>query len=431
MTAGGNALWLGVGCSIAALFTAHPMLGAGFSIFEQGSKAMGLGGAFAAQADDPSAMFFNVGGLAFFDEQEFQVGLTYITQSEAEFAGADPFPGEGTREELETLAEFPPHFYWVKPLGDRSNFGLAVNSPFGLVVEWQDPSTFTGRFISTRSEIATIDINPNIGWQLSATLGIGFGVILRFSEVQLERRAAVINPSTLEPVEVASVALETDLDNGVGFQAGFLHRYNNSFSWGFSYRSSIEVDYGGDARLRQIATGNPQLDAVVALSLPFGRDLPITTSIEFPETTSLGAVIALSPRLRLEADVIWFGWSSFDEVVFDFTNGDLPEEVLRQEWDDTNQYRVGLRWIRSTRSEWRLGYLFDESPQPDESVGPILPDADRNGYSIGYGRQGGRVNWDIAVLYLPFDERSTSTNRDGFNGSYEITGWLYGLTVSW
>ena len=37
----------------------------GFAIPEQGAKAMALGGAFAAQADDPTALFYNVGGLAF------------------------------------------------------------------------------------------------------------------------------------------------------------------------------------------------------------------------------------------------------------------------------------------------------------------------------------------------------------------------------
>src|ERR1051325_8974609 len=37
---------------------------AGFSIFEQGAKATAMGGAFAATADDPSAIFYNVAGLA-------------------------------------------------------------------------------------------------------------------------------------------------------------------------------------------------------------------------------------------------------------------------------------------------------------------------------------------------------------------------------
>ena len=38
--------------------------GSGFSIFEQGAKATAMGGAFVATADDPSAIFYNVAGIA-------------------------------------------------------------------------------------------------------------------------------------------------------------------------------------------------------------------------------------------------------------------------------------------------------------------------------------------------------------------------------
>ncbi len=430
-TARGNTLWRGVGCAAMALFAVTPMFAAGFSIFEQGAKAMGMAGAFTAQADDPSAMFHNVGGLAFFDEQEFQLGFTYITHSKADFRGANPFPGEGVTEELKPLSETPPHFYWVQPLGDRWKFGLAVNAPFGLVTEWENKSTFTGRFISTRAALTAIDVNPNLGWKVSDTFGIGFGLILRASEVELNRRAPAINPFTLQPADVANVVLETDLDTGIGWQAGFLHRMNNSFSWGFSYRSEIEVDYGGQAVLSQVLTGNPQFDALVAQSLPFGRDLPAETSIDYPDAASFGVAIALSPRTMLEVDANWTGWSSFDRVLIDFTNDDLDDELLPQEWDDTNHYRVGIRWTVSDRNEWRLGYVYDETPQPDTGVGPLLPDSDRNGITIGLGHRGGKVYWDLAVMYLPFDDRSTSTNRDGFDGSYEITAWLVGFSLGW
>jgi len=39
--------------------------GAGFHIHDQGAKAMGMGNAFVAQADDPSALFYNPAGIAF------------------------------------------------------------------------------------------------------------------------------------------------------------------------------------------------------------------------------------------------------------------------------------------------------------------------------------------------------------------------------
>src|SRR5512135_1063153 len=97
--------------ALAALAVA-PLSAAGFGIFEQGAKANGMAGAFTAQADDPTALFFNAGGLAFVTKQEFSLGFTWIRSSKAEFRGANPYPGAGYRADQKTLSEFPPHFYW-------------------------------------------------------------------------------------------------------------------------------------------------------------------------------------------------------------------------------------------------------------------------------------------------------------------------------
>src|SRR5215212_5733857 len=110
--------------AIGALASTAPMYAAGFSIFEQGTKAMGMAGAFTAQADDPSLLYHNAGGLAFVTEQEFSAGFTWITASEAEFEGANPFPGEGYRAEQKKLSEFPPHLYWVRPINQTWKIGL-------------------------------------------------------------------------------------------------------------------------------------------------------------------------------------------------------------------------------------------------------------------------------------------------------------------
>ena len=212
------------------------------------------------------------------------------------------------------LSEFPPHLYYVAPINATWKWGIGVNAPFGLVTEWEDPDQFAGRFLSTRAALEAVDVNPTIGWQITPTFGLGFGAIARFSAVELERNAGAINPFTQQVADIAHVELESDMDNGFGFNLGMLHKATPAFSWGLSYRSKIEVDYGGDARLSQIFSGNPVFDTIIGGRLPFDQDLPIETSIEFPDMASLGLAYALSDRLLVEADVNWTGWSSFDEV---------------------------------------------------------------------------------------------------------------------
>lgn len=414
----------------AAVLAAGTASGAGFGIFEQGSKAMGMAGAYTAQADDPSAIFHNPAGLAFQDERDFAVGFTWIRSTEAEFQGAAPFPGPGVTAEQETLSEFPPHAYWVEPINDRITFGLGVNSPFGLVTEWDED--FVGRFISRKAALRVIDLNPVIAWQ-SGDFGLAVGAIGRFSDVELVQHVPRLNPFTQTVSDIATLTLESDFETGYGFNVGVLHRYNNSFSWGLSYRSKVEVEYAGDGDLTQNLTNTP-LDPIVAGLLPFGDPISVETAIDFPDQASLGLLFALSPNVRLETDVNWTGWSSFDVLVIDFTEDQLPDARRPQEFDDVFNYRAGLSWDTPSGNQWRFGYVFDESPQPEEAVSPLLPDADRNGFTVGYGWQGNSASFDVAVMYLDFDERERFANFEGeeeetFFGTYQNKAVLVGMTV--
>jgi long-chain fatty acid transport protein len=425
----------GLAVAASLLAAAGPAFGAGFGIFEQGTRAMGMAGAFTAQADDPSLLFHNPGGLAFVEESAVAGGFTWIRSISAEFEGANPFPGEGYQAEMETLSEFPPHAYYVAPVNTTWKWGLAVNSPFGLVTEW--PDDFAGRFVSQKAALQAIDLVPTLGWQVNDNFGIGFGAIARFSSVELKQSAAQVNPFTQRATEIARLELESDLDNsGYGFTAGILHRVGQHFSWGLSYRSKVEIDYSGDARLHQVPSGNAQFDAILRSRLPFDRDLPVETTIEFPDMASLGFAVGLTENLLVETDINWTGWSSFDALTIDFTGGatnSLPDREIPEHWDDAMNYRVGFRW-RRPESDVRFGYVFDETPQPEEAVSPLLPDSDRHGITVGYGTTGEGFVWDVALMYLMFEERErnlTFPDEPVFLGEYSQEAVLLGVTLGW
>ncbi|MCZ7649843.1 MAG: outer membrane protein transport protein [Thermoanaerobaculia bacterium] len=414
---------------VAGALMAASANAAGFALYEHGAKAMGMAGAFTAQADDGSAFFFNVAGLAFQRERSFSAGTTFIT-SEGEFRGADPFPGSAARAEMEPLAEVPSHLYYVQPFGDRATFGLGVYTPFGLTTEWKDKANFPGRYLSVLASLRTFDINPTLAFQLTPRFALGIGAIARVSDVELQRYVGSFNPFTQQVADIAKVDLTSDFDTGYGFNVGLLHKVNPSFSWGLSYRSAIDVEYGGDARFTQIPTGYPQFDAAVARMLPFGAPTPVETAIDFPEMASLGFALTFSPRFLVEVDVNWTGWSSFESLPLAFPDAPALDDTVPQNFEDAYNYRIGFQWTTSPVRQWRFGYVYDETPQPATATGPLLPDADRNGFTVGFGHRGRVITTDLALLYLPFEDRCTSTNRDNFNGCYETTAWLLGATLS-
>lgn len=80
-------------------------------------------------------------------------------------------------------------------------------------------------------------------------------------------------------------------------------------------------------------------------------------------------------------------------------------------------------------SRIRFGLYYDETPQPDETVSPLLPDANRVGYSVGYGYAGKSIDVDAYFLYVAFDERTTTTNLDNFNGTYDTDVLILGASI--
>lgn len=422
-----SSLAVAMALAIVLLCIPHPAFAAAFGIFEQGSKAMGMAGAFTAQADDPSALFHNAGGLAFLDRQAISLGATYLQVEGTQFEGAAPFPGPGVTGEMKDLNALVPHVYYVRPINERWKWGVGIISPFGLETEWKDPDTWAGRFINQKAKLTVIDVNPTVGWKVSKTFGVGLGIVGRFSDVELNRNL----PATLlggPPLDIANTRLTSDTETGIGWNVGFLHKPGEYFSWGFSYRSKITVDYGGNGVFTQIPTGIPPIDGVVPVVIPLNQDVPVVTEIEFPDMASLGVAVGLTRQLLAEVDLNWTGWSSFDALPLVFATAPQLSSIVEQGYEDAYNYRVGLRYATARGSQVRFGVVFDESPQPDAAVGPLLPDSDRTGFTVGYS--GPRGRYDAALMYLDADTRTTLSNRDLFNGTYKTSAWLFGLTVN-
>ena len=414
---------LGHVLALAALLLAVslPVQGSGFALYEHGAKSMGMAGAFAAQADDGSAMFFNVAGLGFIKDKQYMGGVTLITSTTADFDGLPPFPGS-VSDEQESAIFVVPHAYLVRPVNDSWTFGVGINSPFGLATEWDDD--WVGRFVSVRAELRVIDTNFALGWEVDDTFSLGISGIVRYSDVELVRHVGIINPFSQSLADVARVKLEGGFDEGYGWTAGLMWRPTSEFSLGVSYRSKIDVDYSGEGVFTQIPTGNPFFDGAVAASIPFGQDLPARTTINFPDQAFFAFGYHITSNFYVELDINWNGWSSFQDVRLDFPENPEFSSVIPENYDDAYKYMLGFRFDQGSH-QWRFGVLLDETGQPEESVGPLLPDADRLGFTIGYGTQ----RFDIAYMYLLFDERTSLTNNDAFYGTYDTTAMLLAASV--
>ncbi len=407
------------------LLTASSTLASGFSLRAQGGRAMGLADAVTARIDDPSAIFYNPGGLAL-SEKKISAGIGVSALNQALYQGLLPGPGAGTASEQEDEMTLPIHAFAAMPIGDRLQVGLGIYSAFEIRSNWANLDTFAGRFISTRAELDTFDINPTVAWKITPNLGLGGGIIYRTAELKLGRRIPGLNPFTGNQVDIASLDMSTDFDAGFGWTAGIQHRLSDRLAWGFSFRSPIEIDFSGTGRLTQIETGNAQLDALVVATFPLDADLIMATHLDFPDTAVAGIALGITEQLHLSFDVEWANWDRFDDLSVDFSDDDRLDTVHRTSFSNVLNYRAGLELATLTGSYYRVGVAFDESPQPAATVGPFLADADRTVVAFGFGRE----PLDLAFNWISFNQRTITNNSDNINGSYRKSAWVLALTIS-
>jgi long-chain fatty acid transport protein len=417
-----------VSLSLACL-VATSAFGSGFLIPEQGSKAAAMAGAFAATADDPSAIFYNPAGIAQQREMSVLAGTTLINFTN-EFTGDPNSPvASGVTASYNRHTFNIPNMYAVVPVGNNITLGVGVFAAFGLRTDWADP--FPGRYISKDADLKTTSVNPVVAWQTSdGRFAIGGGVEYRRARVILNANRMEINPFAGRIVDVANTRLVSEYGSDIGFNAGILFKASDRFRIGASYRSAMDIDLDGRAEITQILTGNQQFDAVIASRLP--PDQNISTTFPFPSITTIGAAFSPNENWDLEFDVLHTGWDRFEALAVDFETTPAASFVRPQNWESSSSYRFGVNHNATANWDVRFGFVYDENPQPVEAVSPLLPDADRLGASLGAGYHAGPFIVDASLLVLHFQDRNTNgRNAEDFNGTYQTDALLWSVNLGY
>jgi long-chain fatty acid transport protein len=117
-------------------------------------------------------LFFNPGGTSFVHGNSIIAGVT-PTFARGAFMDANTKQVSRTNSPVST----PFAAYGLFEIKDSSKLklGLAVYTPFGSTVQWEDG--WTGRFALTRLELRAIFFQPTISYRINDKLGIGAGFV--------------------------------------------------------------------------------------------------------------------------------------------------------------------------------------------------------------------------------------------------------------
>ncbi|MDE3057764.1 MAG: porin [Bacteroidota bacterium] len=410
--------------SLFILYSVSAIAG-GEQINEHGARATGMGGAFAAQSSDASAIYFNPAGLAFQPGIRLLGGTTLIFPSSSY---TDPAPST-TKTNMVSQVFYPSNLYGTYSINDKLVIGLGIFNPFGLGTEW--PSHWPGRYLAIKADIQTFFFNPSVGYKINDQLSVGIGVSYVYSSVSLSQATLTFTDSTERSISSTDGAVKLSGNgSGFNFDAGLLYKPFAKMSLGASYRHSTKIAYSGT-----ISFSNMQ---GLTKYTPGGTG---GTSLTFPSNIFAGIAYDVLPELTLEADYQGVGWSSYDKLAVNVSDGppdphtNLPRQtsiVQIKDWENVYLIRFGGEYRYNDHLAFRAGYIFDKTPQPDKTVEPLLPDADRNDFTIGIGyTMSHNVTVDAVYMLVLFNSRTETLTVNPFPGTYKSSANLFGVDVGY
>jgi len=448
-------------------------VGSAFSIFENGVRASGMAGAFAAIANDGSAIFYNPAGIAFQKGTRMQMDMLSVVGL-FRFDPSDTPPGTIVPEKGYNL-NVHPHMilvggmYLTKEVSPKLTFGFGMFAPFGLAANAtnfkdSDPANtkYVGRYAGTRAKLESFWFQPTIAYRLTKNSSFAVGVALVHSHLLIER--SLINPygdgkdfgaklaskifPTADPVYAANVIARllpegrsrlAGTSNSPGYNAGYLWKHEKSrTNIGLMWRSAVTHHLDGTASFA-FTTGYP-LEAYI------GKDtIPnlfpaqnIKGSFTTPATYSVGIANSAFFKSTIAFQFDMQDYHRFGNVPVNFSKTEadgtaLPSElILPFSFRNSYAYRVGVERNMGEKNALRFGYFFDRSPVEDVSVGPLFPDSSRNNLTVGLSHFSGNKEFSFFYQAMWMLERPTNVpanNTQFTNGTYRNFVHLFGFQM--
>ena len=392
----------------------------GFQLNENSARALGMGDAFTAIADDPSAIYFNGAGLNQLTGVNFMLGTTLIAPVFT-FRGVSP---QVTEYDATKQTFFPTHFYASYTYNPDWAFGIGFTSPFGLGSQW-DPN-WPGRYLAIGITLKVFTISPVASYKLLDNLSVSAGLVYSFASVDISKAA----PQT--PFSGDALISMNGKDNSeFGYNLGALYKPSDNLSFGVSFHSKILYRFKGTVS----TNGAPQL----ASQLPNGN---VSADLTTPLNLAFGAAYRIMPKLLVSADFQYVGWSSYDTLTFNFSN---PKETIPNPrlYDNSYIARLGAEYNLTPDWDIRAGIYFDKSPVKAEYVNPSLPESDRLGFSCGAGYKiTKKLSVNAAYLFIRNQQLTVNNSQEDyvtgnvdsnnpFNGTYNAYANLVSLTLSY
>lgn len=406
---------------LLVLSCASLRLGAtGFRLPDQDAFATARGEAFAATADNASAIYYNPAGITQLEGHNFRGGVygIYLKPSYKPRTG-------GTFDNEKTLHAIPQLFYAYTPEKGPLSYGLGIYSPYGLSLEWPQDTGF--RTLAIETALTYMTLNPVVAVEVLPSLSFGAGLTINYADMDLRQGLAW-------PTQPYDEFRFTGDGWDVGYNLGLLWKPHEKVSIGIAFRSTTTVNLEGQTEYYNNVAIPGLLPTFPKQQVDAEGEMP------FPLNAVFGISYRPTPNWNLEFNADYTDWNRLNTVTIEQATPFpplLPQNIpLTLNWESSWYYEFGA--TRYFGNGWSIsaGYIFNENSVPDANYTPFVADMDRHFLSIGTGFKGQKIQFDAAYQfgYGPSHKVSGSAPSAAgqtADGRYEFVSHAVLLTLGW
>jgi long-chain fatty acid transport protein len=357
-----------------------------------GARAIGMGGAYTAVADDPTAVWYNPAGTAVYGDNVGYVGGELIftgrsytpdAQSVLGKAGLTSKISENTAPTLIPVLGFTTRFGFGRNAPARFAFSIAAYDAYGGSIAFNPNSlTANGKAIGiTSSKILQYEVAPTLAYQVNDRLSVGAS--LRIG----------INTFSVNDTENVFSANLSGTGVGVGATLGAMVKLHRMVQVGLVYRTPMSVAISGTS---PVALGS---------NAPTQQDFGV--HMHWPQSAGAGVAVTPHERIMVSAQADWTGWSSLQKL--DLTVAGLPQPK-EMRYMDSYSVHLGLQGVITRFLLLRFGLAYDSNAIPDRTVRRENEDAQKATIAGGFGLKFWKIFIDGAFeAFLPLAARTVST----------------------
>ena len=397
----------------------------GYRVSIQGQKQLAMGHTGVAVVNSAEVTFFNPAGMSFLEDKfNLSVGANALF-AETKFQNST-YNWTASTSNLGT----PFNVYATYKINDWLTAGLAVYTPYGSAVEWDQD--WQGAHLVNNIDLKAIFVQPSVSFKLSEHFSVGGGPIYVTGSVNFNRNITP-NPILSENGDPTDVTLDATGITAWGYTAGFMFNPTDKLRLGLNYRSEIIMEArGGEATFNDV----PVFASGTFTDTKFNADLPL------PAELTVGLSYKVTDKWMLAFDYNRAMWSVYDALVVDFENS-VPTSFNARNYKNASTYRLGTQYVATNKFTFRAGWYFDESPVQDGYFAPETPRNDSMGFTGGLTYQvNQKLGVDFSFLYLHFDEVENSydhyvdsttgtTDPLPFGGTYKSSVFSPGIGVTY